>query len=93
MNNRAVETESVFGRHAATELSVAYAILVPQRRARIARPGQEGRPQHEQRGDLRPGLQRRQKKDETIGSQTAALREHAGQARLDVPRTPDIAAR
>ena len=27
----------------------------------------------------------RQKKDETIGSQTAALREHAGQARLDVP--------
>ncbi len=27
----------------------------------------------------------RQKKDETIGSQTAALREHAAQARLDVP--------
>jgi site-specific DNA recombinase len=27
----------------------------------------------------------RQKKDETIGSQTAALREHAVQARLDVP--------
>ncbi len=27
----------------------------------------------------------RQKKDETIGSQTAALREHAEQARLDVP--------
>ena len=27
----------------------------------------------------------RQKKDETIGSQTQALREHAEQARLDVP--------
>src|SRR5258708_21999566 len=27
----------------------------------------------------------RQKKGETIGSQTAALREHAAQARLDVP--------
>ena len=27
----------------------------------------------------------RQKKDETIGSQTAALRDHAAQARLDVP--------
>src|SRR5271169_1594426 len=27
----------------------------------------------------------RQKKDQTIGSQTAALREHAAQARLDVP--------
>ena len=27
----------------------------------------------------------RQKKDETIGSQTAALREHAAHARLDVP--------
>ena len=45
-----------------------------------ARAGQE-----DERGDLRPGLQRRQKKDETIGSQTAALREHAAQARLDVP--------
>ena len=43
MNDRAVEAESVFGRHAATELSVAYAILVPQRRARIVRAGQEGR--------------------------------------------------
>ncbi len=27
----------------------------------------------------------RQKKDETIGSQTQALREHAAQARLEVP--------
>ena len=58
MNDRAVEAEFVFGRHAATELSVAYAILVPQRQARIARPGQEGRPPRDERGDLRPGLQR-----------------------------------
>ena len=33
----------VFCRHAATELSVAYAILVPQRRARIAALAAEGR--------------------------------------------------
>ena len=52
-----VETEFVFGRHAAAELSVAYAILVPQRRASIARAGQEGRPPHDERGDLREGLQ------------------------------------
>ena len=43
VNRRRVEAEFVFDRHAATDLSVAYAILVPQRRARIARAGQEGR--------------------------------------------------
>ena len=48
MSDRVVETEFVFDRHAATDLSVAYAILVPQRRARIERAGQEGRPQHDQ---------------------------------------------
>jgi len=85
VNDRPVETESVFGRHAATELSVAYAILAPQRRARIARPGQEGRPQHEQRAIYARVSSARQKKDETIGSQTAALREHAAQNRLEVP--------
>jgi hypothetical protein len=53
VNERVVETEFVFDRHAATDVSVAYSILVPQRRARIARAGQEGRPQHDQRGDLR----------------------------------------
>ena len=42
VNGRQVEAEFVFDRHAATDLSVAYAILVPQRRARTARPGQEG---------------------------------------------------
>ena len=41
MSDRVVDTEFVFDRHAATDLSVAYAILVPQRRTRIgrARPG------------------------------------------------------
>jgi hypothetical protein len=43
-----VETQFVFDRHAATDLSVAYTILVPQRRARVDRAGQEGRPQHVQ---------------------------------------------
>jgi hypothetical protein len=51
VNERVVETEFVFDRHAATDVSVAYSILVPQRRARIARAGQEGRPQHDQRDD------------------------------------------
>ena len=78
MSDRAVETEFVFGRHAATDLSVAYAILVPQRRARIVRAGQEGRPPRDERGDLRPGPGARQKKDQTIGSQTAALRAQPG---------------
>src|ERR1019366_4677637 len=57
VSDRMVEGEYVFGRHAATDLSVAYAILVPPRRARF-RVGQEGRPPRDERGDLRPGLQR-----------------------------------
>jgi hypothetical protein len=64
VNDRVVETQFVFDRHAATDLSVAYTILVPQRRVRIGRADQEGRPQHDQqhdrqhdqRGDLRPGV-------------------------------------
>jgi hypothetical protein len=56
VNDPVVETQFVFDRHAATELSVAYAILVPARQARIVRAGQEGRGQHDQCGDLRPGL-------------------------------------
>ena len=84
MNDRAVEAEFVFGRHAATELSVAYAILVPQRRARIRPARKDGRPVTSAAIYARVSSAR-QKKDETIGSQTAALREHAAQARLDVP--------
>jgi Site-specific recombinases, DNA invertase Pin homologs len=66
-------------------LSVAYAILVPQRQARIVRPGQEGRPPVTSAAIYARVSSARQKKDETIGSQTAALREHAAQSRLDVP--------
>lgn len=39
------------------------------------RAGQEGRSQHDQRGDLCPVSSAQQKHDEAIASQTAALRE------------------
>ena len=82
VSDRAVGAEFVFGRHAATELSVAYAILVPQRQARIARAGQEGRPQHDQRGDLRPGLQRpaEERRDDRVADRGAARARRAGPA-------------
>jgi len=44
VSDRAVETESVFGRHAVTELSVGCAILVRQRQAVIRPASNEGRP-------------------------------------------------
>src|SRR4029453_9040775 len=56
VNDRVVEAEFVFDPHAATDLSVAYAILVPQRRVRIARSGQEASLCHDECGDLRPGV-------------------------------------
>ena len=52
-----METEHVFSRHAAAEMSVAYGILVPQRRARTAAPAAEGG-NRDGSGDLREGLQR-----------------------------------
>jgi hypothetical protein len=55
-----------------------------ERRAGI-RAGQEGRPPRDERGDLRPGVMARQKKDQMIGSQTAALRDHAGRLGADLP--------
>ena len=74
VNDRAVGTEFVFGRRAAADLSVAYAILVPQRQARMVRPGQEGRPPHDKRGDLRPGLQRpaEERRDDRLADRGAA---------------------
>ena len=83
MNGRQVEAEFVFDRHSATDLPVAYAILVPQRRAR-AGGGQEGG-LHDERGVYARVSSARQKKDQTIGSQTAALRAHAATSRLEVP--------
>ena len=65
-------------------MSVAYAILVPQRRARIVRARKEARPVAS--AAIYGRLSRaRQKKDETIGSQTAALRDHARQLGVDLP--------
>ena len=82
VSDRAVEAEFVFGRHAATELSVAYAILVPQRRARIVRACQEGRPPRDQCGDLRPGLQRpaEEGRDDRVADRGAARARRAGPA-------------
>ena len=70
VNGKAVEAEFVFGRHAAADLSVAYAILVPQRRARTARAGQEGQAVTSAAIYARVSSAR-QKKDQTIGSQIA----------------------
>ena len=79
---RPVETEFVFDRHGAAVLSVAYAILVPQRQARIVRAGQEGRPPRDQRGDLRPGLQRpaEEGRDDRLPDPGAARARRAGPA-------------
>ena len=56
MSDRVVDDVFVFDRHGATDLSVAYAILVPERRARIARAGQKESLSDEQCGDLCPGV-------------------------------------
>src|SRR5215211_3158638 len=53
---RVVETEFVFDRLQAAELSAAYRILVPERPSRSVRAGQEASCADEQRSDLRPGL-------------------------------------
>ena len=79
-----MEAVYVFDRHAATDLSVAYGILVPQRRARTGAPGRKGRQMTSAAIYARVSSSR-QAKDETIGSQLAALRDHAGRSRLDVP--------
>jgi site-specific DNA recombinase len=80
VNDRVVEAESVFDRHAATDLSVAYSILVPERRP----DRQENRSMTSAAIYARVSSAR-QKKDETIASQTAALRTHAQQQGLEVP--------
>ncbi|MFE7246261.1 hypothetical protein, partial [Streptomyces sp. NPDC057580] len=52
-----MEVEAVFDRHAAADLSAAYAALVPQRRSRIRdRLEQAGVSDDHQCGDLRPGV-------------------------------------
>ena len=44
MSERAVALECVFDRHAAAELSVAYRILVPDRRRRLGVAAEEASP-------------------------------------------------
>ena len=56
VSERVVETEFVFDRLQAAELSVAYRILVPERPSRSVRAGQEASRADEQRSDLCPGL-------------------------------------
>ena len=86
MNGKAVEAVFVFGRHSAADLSAAYAILVPQRQARTGRPGQEGVPPRDERGDLRPGVQRPAEEGRgRSGRRLLCCGEHAAQNRLDVP--------
>jgi hypothetical protein len=63
----------------AAELSVAYRILVPERRLRLGAVVEEVSPQGEQCGDLRPGVLGQAKEQEKIDSQLAALRVHAEQ--------------
>ena len=79
-----METEHVFSRHAAAEMSVAYGILVPLRRARTTAPGAEGAGDDE-RGDLRAGLQRPagEGRDDRLPARRAARARR--QSRLDVP--------
>jgi hypothetical protein len=56
VSERVVETEFVFDRLQAAELSAAYRILVPERPSRSVRAGQEASRADEQRSDLCPGL-------------------------------------
>ena len=56
VSERVVETEFVFDRLQAAELSAAYRILVPERPSRSVRAGQEASRADEQRSNLCPGL-------------------------------------
>jgi hypothetical protein len=56
VSGRTVASGFVFDRHAAAELSVAYRILVPERRLRLGAVVEEVSPQGEQCDDLCPGV-------------------------------------
>jgi hypothetical protein len=76
-----IEAQFVFDRHAATDLSVAYAILVPERRARTGRAGQEGRLDDDQRSDLCTGVfgPAEERRDDRVADSSAArVRDAAG---------------
>ena len=84
MRELPVEAEFVYSRHAAAGMSVAYGILVPQRRARTAAPAAEGG-SGDGSGDLRAGLQRPagERPDDRLPAVRAPR--HAATSRLDVP--------
>lgn len=73
-----------FDRHAATDLSVAYAILVPQRRSVSSGPARKEERRMTSAAIYARVSSARQNKDETIASQTAALRAHAERLGLEV---------
>jgi hypothetical protein len=85
VSEKAVEGEFVFGRHAAADLSAAYAILVPERRARVVRAGQEESSCHDQRGDLRPGFLSPAEEGRDDRLAASSLRAHAGQLGAELP--------
>ena len=85
MNSRRVEAEFVFDRHAATDLSVPTPYW-----CRSGGPAPGGLARKDTRMTSAALYARvssaRQKKDQTIGSQTQALRAHARQLGLEVPQ-------
>ena len=85
MSERVVETEFVFDRLQAAELSAAYRILVPERPSRSVRAGQEASRADEQRSNLCPGLlgPAEGAGDDPIPDRS--VRAHAEQLGLDVP--------
>ena len=85
MSARVVETEFVFDRLQAAELSAAYRILVPDRPSRACAPVRKRVLLMSNAAIYARVSSARQKEAETIGSQTAALRTHAEQLGLNVP--------
>ena len=86
VSGRVVETEFVFDRLQAAELSAAYRILVPERPARAACARVRKRAVLMSNAAIYARVSSaRQKEQETIRSQTAALRTHAERLGLDVP--------
>lgn len=87
MTERPVELQAVFDRLGPVLLAQAHQLLVPERRGpRSSSSRQPGKdPCDADRRDLRPGLLRPAKEQQTIQSQTAALLAHAAEQGLDVP--------
>jgi len=87
VTERPVELQAVFDRLGPVLLAQAHQLLVPERRGpRSSSSRQPGKdPCDADRRDLRPGLLRPAKEQQTIQSQTAALLAHAAEQGLDVP--------